>query len=237
MNVSEIIEKMTDLYSSCRSYHDSGIIESNKSATRIDFQTYFCAPRMFRFQWTKDDQNYLIWSDGVQAIERYYFNNFMPEPVESLEHAIAGAIGISHGGAWNVPSLLIGDLQHQGRQFKQMREATIIGQECLRGVECQVLQGAFQQSNDTTIWVSLKDFSLRQIRESYDVSAEELRLQNFEALSHLQKQPDIPVEELERIRDFVQKEHGGTHYSQTCSYTDVQFNQLIDASKFCMPIN
>jgi hypothetical protein len=72
MQANEIVDKMAEKYSRCKSYHDAGHCDSYVT---VDFKTYFMRPRDFRFDWEAKssggvDHFDVIWSFKENACHR-----------------------------------------------------------------------------------------------------------------------------------------------------------------------
>jgi len=243
MSVDEVLNRIADTYLKCLSYSDSGTIETSgfgQPQSTIEFETYFVRPRLFRFEWTERDEHFMIWSDGSKSYERYQFANQKTEPVENFEQAIAGATGISYGGAWTILSLLIPELRARGRTLLQIRDLTLLGDEEMNGCSFHVLKGSSKLPEDTTLWVSARDFTVRRIREDYEITTDRYKKDTEDAIAtftDLRKQSRISKEEFQGFYDAITDRAplGDLHYLKECTYKELHVNEPIPTSTFNTP--
>src|SRR5579862_3937104 len=130
-----VLQQMAEVYSSCRSYRDTGTVTDQFGANAngfggpaftktTKFNTLFVRPNQFRFEFTTTsetpalkgfpkmpaftgfDNHFVTWQNKGRV---YMWWTVQPEvqTEESLDMSIAGATGISDSSAHNVPRLLI----------------------------------------------------------------------------------------------------------------------------------
>jgi len=112
----EIVKKMAAKYAECRTYQDTGVVETTgfdkdgkkERVARIPFSLHFSRPSKFRFEWTHEfigKRKRVVWSDGKTAYTYWEPDRYVE--TMTLRMAIAGATGVSRGSAQAVPGLLI----------------------------------------------------------------------------------------------------------------------------------
>ncbi len=170
MNPKEIFSNLTERYANCATYRDKGCLYSwreNNQKTRkpqIVFKTYFEWPSKLRFEWQDDSSKSLIWCDGTQAYSCNDFHNSGPEKelCENYGMAIAGAHGVSRGSASLVTDLLFDDLRTECRWLLIREDEKLVGSEPIGDIECYCIQGSNFSPNDTKVWISAVDWSLKR---------------------------------------------------------------------------
>ncbi|MBS1956988.1 MAG: hypothetical protein JST89_22555 [Cyanobacteria bacterium SZAS-4] len=73
MNGEEVFERTAQKYADCRTYSDSGRIESNLGV--MTFKTFFVRPNLFKFEFAHESEEQgksgIIWSDGNEFFTSY----------------------------------------------------------------------------------------------------------------------------------------------------------------------
>lgn len=73
MNGDEVFERTAQKYADCRTYSDSGRIESNLGV--MTFKTFFVRPLLFKFEFSHESEEQgksgIIWSDGNEFFTSY----------------------------------------------------------------------------------------------------------------------------------------------------------------------
>lgn len=111
MTAHDIIRSMGEVYATCRSYTDSGCVQTAFLDTGSDedfqqirpFRTAFVRPDRFRFQYSERERHcpeavrFIVALNGPRHDE--WWDHTELEPNESLSMAIAGATRVSGGSA------------------------------------------------------------------------------------------------------------------------------------------
>ena len=239
MNAHKILEGIANTYHTCRSYSDRGRLRtsSNGEVAIIEFKTSFASPRLFKFEWTEENQKrFLIGSDGNHIFEQYDFDECKTLPVENLELAIAGATGISYGAAWIIPSLLMPELGAERQTLLRLKDLVLLDDEDLFGSQCYVLKGSLNPSDETTVWVTQKEFRVRRVREKYETTPAQYRQNTEHALAsvvRLREQGKISIEEASSFQTAVHDaKFDRMSQLKECNYEEVQFDQEIPPDTF-----
>lgn len=184
-----IIDDVIEKYLSLESYSDSGRTVSrlsstnSKSASLQTFETAFRAPSDLFFAFHdmnalgERDKTYAIWTapEGVRSWWSVSQDGTSDgyEAEESIDMAIAGATGISHGLASGVPALLT---MRRSPRLTRLRDAVQAPDEIVDGVECVSLLQDDGLRRDQ-IWIGKSDLLIRRVldedrpgamRQSYD---------------------------------------------------------------------
>lgn len=113
MKGDEIFERMHQKYADCRTYSDSGSIESDNG--RMTFKTYFVRPNLFKFEYAHYPNHHpdapetsgTIWSDGNEFFSTNHDLNHVPcENIASLLLEIGNA---AQEASCLVPMMLLSD--------------------------------------------------------------------------------------------------------------------------------
>ncbi|MDA1160316.1 MAG: SUMF1/EgtB/PvdO family nonheme iron enzyme [Planctomycetota bacterium] len=181
VKVQQILDRMAKVYAECKSYRDSGVIKSvfhKKTASpeftvEHSFTTAFERPDRFRFE-IKDqyDDELLISLDGEEVQTSWDIEPGFPKP-ESLELAMAQAVGFTGGDVGRIPAMLM-PKQLDGWVDLNLIDPIQIEDGKLQNVECFRLQYNFRDEQ-ITLWIDKQSHLVRRIDEwlkSDDVSIE-----------------------------------------------------------------
>ncbi len=78
--------------------------------------------------------------------------------------AIAGAHGVSRGSASLITDLLFDDLRTESRWLLIRENEKLVGTEFVEDIECYCIQGSNFSPDDTAVWISTLDWSLKRYR-------------------------------------------------------------------------
>lgn len=232
MNPSQIIERLAEKYSQCRTYADSGVVDFSDirgEKKQLLFRNRFVRPAYFSFEWQdygpsrgKSDDFSILWSKNGKTL---YRGRLGFKTDRELILAIAGATGCSAGAAHWMPSLLMEELRTDTtRKVLQMTELEVLTTEMLLEKECYVLRGTLLKSQDITLWITTEDYSLIRIFNNTFTTADESneRLkkisENKELMAGLQALGMKPPKEV-----FSKDSQYQTQYT----YTEVSFDNEI----------
>jgi hypothetical protein len=232
MEPAEILAAMALKYSSCQSYSECGMYESvyeEKHAVRRAFATYFVRPDKFRFETfssytnASDERCFaIVWSNGRDVYERYPVNGGEIERVNDLEEAIYGICAFSTS-LFDVPSLLVPGFRGDSRHLLKLQSLKELGVQKLDPTEDFVLTGSFDEGEDTILWISKKDFSIRQSKEDYLYTVEKARRSREESDARrgvVSTDLDWPLPEK------------ATRTISLCLYRDIRFDEPIATNIF-----
>jgi outer membrane lipoprotein-sorting protein len=176
VTAQSIVEKMGAQYANASSYQDTGVVlEGTSREPVLQFKTYFVRPQLFRFEWTdrspvnSEEQFNVVWSDGKQTQRYYSWDDSPVEKEEDIGFGIAGATGISRGAAHTVPSLLMEEVG--GLRLTELTKLSLAGEETLAGEDCYIVRGFNRDGTPTDMWISKRDFLLRQLKQTYSDGA------------------------------------------------------------------
>ena len=169
LTAREILDRMEEVYATCRSYRDSGAVY--KGGEKLcEFTTAFKRPRRLRFAFKSvfglkhavmcdgGDLWLTMESDLPDEIEDEYLE--MP----SGQLAIAGATGISGGAAMVVPPLLgFGGMIPMMTQA--LSEPVELGEALRDGFSCFRIEGGFSFST-IVLWIDKSSFVLRRVEHT-----------------------------------------------------------------------
>jgi outer membrane lipoprotein-sorting protein len=171
---AQIMAQVVAAYHSVPSYSDTGTIVDRAGRggfeMKVRFETFFKRPSKLRFNWTIENNNVrrhrhnaMIRSDGTTTWTSYSFRGSRPERKDSLDLAVAGAIGASLGSAHRIPRLLIDQIT--SFRMDELKDLRIRSYEPADEVECVVLVGERAVGTEVTVWVGRQDHLIRRIEE------------------------------------------------------------------------
>ncbi|HEY8966636.1 MAG TPA: hypothetical protein VIM58_09340, partial [Candidatus Methylacidiphilales bacterium] len=82
------------------------------------FKILYSRPDLFRFDWSETEMGGEVFTNSIFTRDKglffYWASMGKVAPQKSIEDAIGGAAGISHGTAYAIPSLLLGKTGYLG---------------------------------------------------------------------------------------------------------------------------
>jgi len=171
-DATPIVAAMAAAYIHATSYVDKGRVRKtfiqgqDRRLVVKPFTTAFVRSDKFRFEFRTDNddpkQAYVIWSDGVRTVTRWYIRPGL-EVKRDLDHAVAGATGVSSGSAHTVPRLLLPDVV-SGFALTELTDLRLAGSEALDGHMCWKIIGRHPDAKtDTTLWIDQRSHLLRRM--------------------------------------------------------------------------
>ena len=134
--VDELLARVADVYSRCRSYKDTGTQSrllrgvlgglEREVVEEIRFTTTFVRPARFRFEFTEADwpnYRYLIWRDAA-VVRTYWDLASSIRTSTTLDSALATAAGVSRRASHMVPALLLPN-EIRGTRITEMSDASL----------------------------------------------------------------------------------------------------------------
>jgi outer membrane lipoprotein-sorting protein len=166
-----ILKVVAEKYAAFRFYRDEGsVITTYDDATggrieKMPFKLFFKRPNRFRFEWVdyylwKNGKTTVVWCNGKDTF--LYEQPDIHEKKESLESGIATVTGVSDGAAYNIPRLLLPNIN--GWTFTDLKKPTMLRGEVFEGDFCYRIKGLDESGNVNEIWISKRDFLVRKIR-------------------------------------------------------------------------
>jgi outer membrane lipoprotein-sorting protein len=202
LTAEQILQRVASTYAKCRSYQDSGLVETifietdREWTEKISFKTAFVRPDRFRFEYAEskcEEQNkYIIWQDGDEVLTWWDISPGIKEP-PSLGMAIAGATGVSYGSANTIPALFLpkeicGYAVVDLAGAKRIDDATCEKDECFR------IEGDWFGS-PTTIWIDKATYLIRRIDSSH-------QFEDFRTSDTTTYEPEINVDIPDELLEF-----------------------------------
>lgn len=169
----QIFEQMKEAYMNCRSYQDIGFIETTlerngaKQVERFPFKIYYLRPHRFRFEWKahfypggKIFFN-IVWCDGNETFT--YWETGKLDKMLTLEAGIKASAGVSRGGSYTVPSMLI--CPEKSTILTKLVDSVMIKEETVDDELCYLIQAKHTQTEEIVyLWIGKRDFLLRKLR-------------------------------------------------------------------------
>jgi RNA polymerase sigma factor (sigma-70 family) len=168
--VEEILDRMSKVYATCKSYHDSGVVKTvfveaggNRTVEK-PFTTAFVRPDRLRFEYKEkggdgQEQRHIVWRKGKEVQTWWDVRPGIEKP-GSVGLALGGAAGVSGGSATAIPALLLPD--EVGGRLTAMTAAKRVQDAKLGKAECFRIEGTFGVS-PTTLWIEKATFLVRRI--------------------------------------------------------------------------
>jgi hypothetical protein len=234
MKPTEILHRVRERYSQCRSYSDSGIVEFDdvdQKRESIEFRTEFLSPDYLCFEWQdygprrgKSEHFSTLWSNGAKTIVRRDTSKVTVEEQPNLGLAIAGATGCSAGAAHIVPALLMEPLRTDCKHLLLLTHLKLLREEHLNEHNCYVLKGSLFKEDDHILWVSTSDFGLRRVRNDQSRTAEQSEreinaiTENADLMARLKERGIAPPTEMKHTERRIVTEY---------IYNDIFFDNSI----------
>jgi hypothetical protein len=176
------MSSMLQTYKLCSSYKDVGYVRTWKraeenSAPKVRFQTLFERPDKYRFEWCHSKAWYLpdeqiidaIWRDSDQ---RHYCSVPLKSQQTDIDHPevydsiqLGQSLNSSETAVVTVLPMLFQDDRSEALRRTFFREnIEFVSIESIEEEECFCIQGSKRCLNDTMIWVSTSDYSLKRCR-------------------------------------------------------------------------
>ena len=200
----EILKRVATTYAFCRSYQDSGVVETTfiqpdrNWRERKPFSTAFVRPNRFRFEFRSKigngggEDRYLVWREGSSVRTWWDLKPGVETPM-SLDLALAGATGVSDKSAHTVPALLLPE-EIGGRRITDLLEPARIEDGLVGATACYRVVGNLM-TQATTLWIDKASFLIRQIDAKMDFG-------NFRTKETTTYEPAIDVAVAESLLKF-----------------------------------
>jgi hypothetical protein len=174
MKATEILNRLVDRYSSCRSYSDEGrvdFLDAYGHQEQIRFRTKFAAPNLLRFEWQdygprrgKSSEFSTLLIRENTATVHYTWDPEVSHGTISM--AISGVTGCSAAAASIVLPLLCERDSHdpRGHHLFEITAPTVAGPEMVDGSRCHSVTGKWFNGDEITLWIDASDYSLKRAR-------------------------------------------------------------------------
>ncbi|MFN0110565.1 MAG: LolA family protein [Blastocatellia bacterium] len=167
----QIMEKTMAAYADCKSYSDSGRVETlfimkhGKRTTVKPFSTAFVRPDAFRFEYQerdgeKDWRRYIVWQKASD-IKSWWTLKPEVKELESLSMALAGPTGVSGGSAIRVPSLLLPSSMANGLKF--LTELKLLSEEPIGVHSAYKIEAKDSSGRIQTLWIDTQRFLILKV--------------------------------------------------------------------------
>jgi outer membrane lipoprotein-sorting protein len=171
-----IITLVANVYKSCKSYADTGIVKTvfflknGKFVTDKPFATAFVRPERFRVEYSSKfpmpgakPMRHIIWANGKEVRTWWDLKPGIRKH-DSLGMAVAGATGVSGGSAHTIPVLLIPE-EIGGWSIVELKQLHRLSDVVLNEVACYRLRGKQKaaDSESITLWISKKTYLIHRI--------------------------------------------------------------------------
>jgi hypothetical protein len=210
-----ILDRVSEAYASCESYHDEGVVVTTfynpTRRTQRPFSTRFVRSRGFLFEFRKErgeegGSQYAVWMEKGRARSWW---SIRPErdDADTLGVALAGASGVSGGSAYRVPYLLMPEL-HDGRP-PRLRPPVIVDVAGAAAQGCIVVERAWETGGVEQIWIDSTTHLIRRVVEPRHVLGPQPRgvLDDLKAEYIKAGKPGIArgLDHLEAIQERIDK--------------------------------
>lgn len=190
LTADQIIQRMTEVYSSAKTYEQSGsvslvedinefrgrtwedalVVNSFERVEKVSFRFHFQRPDHLRFEWTdrssKIDRPSLVWSNakGVYSWTTRLDETDSPFILDK-ESSLKWAIDEETRGSMSVADILYNALNGSKEfySFNRMKDAKVIREESISGNVCYVILGTIG-NEPWALWIDKQSFVLRRYR-------------------------------------------------------------------------
>ena len=173
LSAEAILKKAAESYAVLFSYQDSGIVTTTydePTGGRVDklpFKLFFSRPDSVRCEWLDyyldaSGRLSVVWSNPKGTF--LYRQPDRYETRSTLELGIATATGISSSACYDVPRLLIPEIN--GWAVTNLKETKLVGEEIFEGESCYQITGYDFHGVRNDVWIGKRDFLIRKLRSS-----------------------------------------------------------------------
>ncbi len=170
MSAQEIIDRMVEVYASCRTYSDEGEVSTEyvgmlSSPPSQPFFTAFVRPASFRFEFSRRRPNdgldrFIAWKD--RDMERSWWPSNLGRREAGLEAMLLGVASLSAGASLTIPSLLSPDLVGGSSILTSLDELRLTGEDKVDGRKAFKVEGRFQ-GQTLKLWIDRQEFLIIKI--------------------------------------------------------------------------
>jgi len=168
-----ILKKTVQNYHTMTSYKAEGesIVSVDRQTKRGDFKTSFTIllskPNLYKITWPQNrkfwDQESAVWNAGDKP---YLYMGMLRSYSEMTndEMALAGATGISGGGANTIPSLFF----KRWNYLENLTDLSFINYETINNENCYLIKGKSHNGEEILVWISVRRNLFIKIKQLFD---------------------------------------------------------------------
>ena len=171
MSAQEIVDRMIEVYASCRTYADEGDASMGLEGMRFvnfghkPFSTAFVRPSSFRFEfgprlWKKELDSYIAWKAG--DVERSWWPTTRSEGDALLETTLYRLADTTSGASLTISTLLAPALFHGSSILTALEELKLAGEDKIDGHKSFRIEGLFQ-GLPLKLWIDQNEFLVRKV--------------------------------------------------------------------------
>ena len=174
IDARRIVDRMVKTYAQCKSYRDSGVIssvffknaDSPEFTVEHSFTTAYVRPDRLRFEIKDEDANRLLIVANRQNIQTWWDVEPGIQKPESLELAMAQALGFTGADVSRIPAMLMPQ-ELDGLADLEMIVPKQLEDAKLQDVVCFRLEYNYRDEQ-FTLWIDQQSYLVRQINERID---------------------------------------------------------------------
>jgi hypothetical protein len=179
----EVLERAQATYDAMPTYSSEGTVriesegEVEAPLSIAAFSMKIGKPNRFLFAWSQSMRHLpegafsgAAWSDGTQP---YVFFLGAYAPMNSDEVALGTVTGVSHGAAFNIPTLLLPVMPQAGRLLDRVADPELDGPEPINGEECHVVKGMTPGIGRIKLWISQERGLILRLQRWFDAVADD----------------------------------------------------------------
>jgi len=167
----DILKKVTDVYSNCRTYSDEGTASFKLAgrsfgagARQVPFRTAFVSPDRFRFEVDMGGKSepWVVWKDGdlIRTTASSFSNR-------TLDSALSSFGFPSYGGSLTIPQLLLPKSVRTTDLLSLISNPTVTGEEKIDGHAAYRIEGTLWDQ-PITIWIDRAQYLILKVyRQTY----------------------------------------------------------------------
>lgn len=243
MSAGDILKRVAQTYARCSTYHAVGTIDypsfhDDSADERADFRIRFSRPDVFSFEskyrralreeweplWLRCEGSSIRTNFGKQRKHddlREALSEMCMWGAASSAEIIAPLLMPGLRINWRGEGLLAARDPH----LLQIKDLSFVGEEMRNGLNCFLLNGSLTRMNETTLWISARDFSIVRIRKVLGTAEEAVARDKATAarevlLAEKLGRQAVPVEE------YVHRD-----YFVDYQFNEVSFDESIDTLK------
>lgn len=178
IEASEIISRMIEVYASCSSYQDQGIVRTvfiEETGNRNDEKPFTTAfqrqPHKFRFEYQSklpipgaSPMRHIIWSKG-EEVKVWWDVQPGIQTLSSLAMAIAGATGVSSGSSLTTPHLLMPNMI-DAWSIPSWTDLERLDDGVVNKAGMFRIQGTTHSGSKGIVWISKETFLIYRLEET-----------------------------------------------------------------------
>ena len=177
LKAKEIMGRMAQVYVSCKTYRDTGVVSRifsifgiaiDRWTDTMPFSTAFVRPNHFRFEFkSRFDQyqnhwhRYIVHSDPT-GVRTWWDIKPGIEYEESLSLAIAGATGVSGVSAHTIPVMLLPEVVGVWR-LTELEDLSKLKDGVIERCKCWRIRGKHHLGDRMILWIEKEKYLIRRI--------------------------------------------------------------------------